>query len=139
MRMTVETDRAMRTVLHLAENYPMCISAKEIAEEKNITSRFTLKILRKLKLAGIVKSIRGNSGGYALNKEPNEVTMFDVVYAIEGELCLQKCMENPENCNMHATSNCSIHKHLCQLQHEIEERLSGVSFEQLIEEDSRCL
>jgi len=137
--MTVETDRAMRTVLHLAENYPMCISAKEIAEEKNITSRFTLKILRKLKLAGIVKSIRGNSGGYALNREPNEVTMLDVVHAIEGELCLQKCIENPDNCNMNASKTCSIHKHICGLQHEITQKLKSVSFQQLIDEDESRL
>jgi len=134
MRFTVESDRATRVVLYLAVNYPKCISAKEIAENEKIPARFTLKILRKLKLAEIVDSLRGNAGGYLLSKKPEEISLYDVITAIEGPLCIQKCLENPDNCNLKRADVCPVHNHLCDMQHYIKEKLVSVNFLSLAED-----
>ena len=59
------------------------VEAKLIAEEENIPMRFLLKILRLLARAGFVESYRGINGGYALTRPPEEITLRDVIEAIE--------------------------------------------------------
>ena len=64
------------------------IEAKAIAEKNDIPYRFTLKILRKIVQAGIIKSYRGVNGGYVLNKKPSEITLKDVIETIDGKIAI---------------------------------------------------
>ena len=97
MKITREADYALRIIAMLADENRQ-IEAKAIAEKNDIPYRFTLKILRKIVQAGIIKSYRGVNGGYVLNKKPSEITLKDVIETIDGKIAINKCMENPESC-----------------------------------------
>ena len=121
MQITQATDYALRALSYLGQQAPEegRMSAKEIAEEQKIPIRFLLKIMRQLMYEGIVKSYRGNSGGYALAKPPQDITLLDVVEALEGKIILNRCLEDPDLCNRNAAEYCKIHAALQEIQDEV--------------------
>lgn len=117
MRLNQATDYAFRAVLYLScLPRGQVVEAKLIAEEENIPMRFLLKILRLLTQAGIVESYRGVHGGYSLARPPEEITMLDVIEAIEGPIQINRCLISPEECNKKFSSKCPIHHALFSVQ-----------------------
>lgn len=90
-----ETDYAVRIVSCLAKK-DMKMDAASISEETGVTLRFTLKILHRLVVGGIVKSFKGNKGGYKLARPAGEITLLDVVEEIYGPLSLNRCKADGE-------------------------------------------
>ena len=97
MKITREADYALRIVSMLAFEDSQ-VEAKAISEQKLIPYRFTLKILRKLVQAGIVKSFRGVNGGYKLNKDVSEITLYEVIETIDGVIDINRCITEPDIC-----------------------------------------
>ena len=64
----------------------------EIAEEEGVTKAFAGQILSKLKVARLVRSHRGASGGFVLARDPEEITVFDVLTATEGPILVRPCL-----------------------------------------------
>jgi Rrf2 family cysteine metabolism transcriptional repressor len=62
------------------------IQAKTIARRRGIPARFLEQVLHAMKKAGLVNSHRGAQGGYVLNREPEELSLADVIEALEGPL-----------------------------------------------------
>lgn len=132
MRLNQATDYAFRAVHHLSRlPRGKVVEARLIAEEEHIPIRFLLKILRSLARAGIVESYRGVSGGYALAKSPGEITMKDVVEAVEGPVRINRCLIDPEECNKRQTSSCAMHRALFSIQQAFEGELEKYDFETL--------
>lgn len=125
MRITQETDYAFRICSHLARNENKVIGASIIAKEEAIPERFTLRILRKLNIAGITKSKRGVTGGYLLNKSKEKISLYDIIVAIEGPIVVNKCLDqNDPHCSKHTAENCKypgckIHRRLENIQSTI--------------------
>ena len=90
MFLNSETDYAIRIISCLAECNDR-IDAAGIAEKTGVTQRFTLKILHRLVQGGIVKSFKGNKGGYVLARPSDEITLLQVVEEIYGPLNLSRC------------------------------------------------
>ena len=97
MRFTMETDYAIRIVYSLAKAGKR-MDAKSIAEESDVTLRFSLKILRKLVAAGIVKSFKGTQGGYEIGRPLDEISLYDVIRTVEGDYVLTRCQESGHGC-----------------------------------------
>lgn len=126
------TDYAFRAVLYLSLLPPgRVVEAKVISEDEHIPMRFVLKILRTLSQAGIVQSYRGVKGGYALARPPAEITMLDVIEAMEGPVRLNRCLISPEECNKRYTSRCPIHRALYAAQEALREQFRRCDFETL--------
>ena len=97
MRITQETDYGFRVILYLSKlGYGEKIEAKSISKDQGIPLRFLLKLLRKLTRHGIIKSYRGVNGGYSLNRMPDEITLKDVIEAIDGPIFINRCLDDPE-------------------------------------------
>lgn len=87
MRITAKVDYAVRAVAVLAARPPgQPVAAETVAAGQQIPAAFLLKILADLKTAGIVSSRRGPTGGYTLNRPAHEVSVADVIRAVEGPL-----------------------------------------------------
>ncbi len=132
MKITQEVDYALRVMLFLSKSKESRVEARRISEEENIPLRFLLKLLRKLTTADIVKSFRGVKGGYALNMLPENITLRMVVEAVEGELYINKCMENPEYCNLGRRENCLVHKALSRVQKALIKELDSINFKDIM-------
>lgn len=71
---------------------------KEIAEHHNIPREFLAKVLQKLSRRGLIKSFRGIRGGYLLARVPAEISVADVVSAVDGPLALVECARQDGSC-----------------------------------------
>lgn len=129
MQLTQATDYAFRVVLYLAGLPPGTVaSGVTIAEYQNIPPRFLQKIMRSLAAAGLVKSFRGVEGGFALAKPAEEITLYDVIIAVEGPLGIQRCLADRNICNRDYGQECPVHQALAVIQDRLAADLSGVTF-----------
>jgi len=85
MRVSAKAQYACVAMLELAGNYqePQLLQVKGIAESHGISPRFLVQILLQLKVNGLVRSLRGASGGYQLARSPEEISVADVINAID--------------------------------------------------------
>ena len=85
MRISAKAEYACVAMLELAANYgePQPLPIKAIAEAQSIPQNFLVQILLQLKTAQLVVSVRGASGGYQLARPPEEITLADVINAID--------------------------------------------------------
>lgn len=126
---TRKTDYAIRCVLHLAESPEEVVMISEIAKQRNIPTSFLAKILQRLARAGIVKSLRGVKGGFTLAKKPVDISLLDVVEAIEGSVAMNICAVDKKMCGL--SSTCSVHPVWVELRKDVEDRLRQWSFARL--------
>lgn len=135
MRITQETDYAFRIVSYLARNEGKVIGAPQIAESEGVTKRFTLRILRKLNLAGITDAKRGSKGGYYLKKPKEEITLYDILIAVDGPIQINRCMQEDSFCSKHIdgdVKNCKFHVTLAKMQSEIIKMFKNETIENFI-------
>ena len=86
MRVSAKADYAVRAVVHLAASADSPLKGDQIAAEQKIPLKFLENILAELRRGGIVASQRGSAGGYWLDRPASEITIADVIRAVEGPL-----------------------------------------------------
>lgn len=129
MKITREADYALRIVAMLSGQKKQ-IEARVIAEKNDIPYRFTLKILRKIVQAGIIKSYRGINGGYVLKRKPSEISFREVIEVIDGKIAINKCMEDPEICR--DSGVCKLQEKLYQVQRVLADEFDKITFEDIL-------
>ncbi len=92
-----ETDYAVR-IIHCLSVANSRMDANAISEFTGVSLRFSLKILRKLVAAGLINSFKGVHGGYELKKEPKDISIYDVFFAMNGELHINRCQNDYHHC-----------------------------------------
>ena len=131
MHITQESDYAIRIVYCLAKSGARR-DARSISEEMCVTLRFSLKILGKLASSGIVNSYKGNRGGYELAHPPAQVSLRDVITAVEGPYHFSRCTQDGQ-CNRGASGSCAFQKVFRKLSDDINEKLQKVNFQMLLD------
>ena len=131
MEITRETDYAMRCVMHLARNPDRTIMVDEISREMEIPRSFLAKIVQKLTRAGIAESFRGTKGGFRLIRNSSQITMLDVIEAIEGVIALNRCAVEAKVCAF--SPSCAVHPVWVKVREEFREVLARYSFQHLID------
>lgn len=99
MQITRQADYALRAVIFLSrleENEIVATSL--IAEDQKIPPSFLAKIISQLSLAGLINTSRGARGGVSLAKTTNEISVLDVVEAIDGPIFLNECTKSSSSC-----------------------------------------
>lgn len=120
MIITRATEYSIRAVLHLAARHPYpVISKQEICEAEGVTPAFLTKILQPLIRAGLVRSKRGVAGGFALARHPNQVSLLDVLRAVDEPLTLNVCLLGPDTCDR--TGSCPVHGLWAEARDKLEE------------------
>ena len=136
MYITQEADYAVRIVYCLSKAQGRR-DARSISEEVSVTLRFSLKILGKLSAAGIVKSFKGNRGGYELAHSPDEITLRDVLAVVEGPYVMSRCINEGE-CSRGAYSICAFQKVFRRISDDINKELEVVTFQKLLDDEKNC-
>ena len=86
-------------MLELASHYGEGpIELKEIANKENISLKYLEQVVIPLRTAGLIKSVRGSKGGYALAKPASEICLNEIVEVLEGPLSLIECLHDPKIC-----------------------------------------
>lgn len=137
MFITRESDYAMRVVRALMGETRLSVS--DICEREAITAPFAYKILKKLQNAGIVQGYRGVHGGYALKKDPTELTLYDIYSAIDSDMSIIECLNGRCECARNGQNGvrCYAHDELKDIQEELWTMLRRKSIKELFEKDSQ--
>ncbi len=92
MRLTAKSEYGLLALIDLAcEGEDGPVSAREIAERQSIPTKFLEQLFVALRRAGIVNARRGAKGGFVLGRDPREITVLDIVEALEGPLAPTLC------------------------------------------------
>lgn len=104
-------------------------SAKEISEAYRIPPELTAKILQKFAKCGLVKSQAGPTGGYALTRSAAEITVSDVIFALEGPVHLVKCLSEDLDCGV--SSTCDIAEPMRYVRDRVLQVLGQITLEEI--------
>jgi len=118
----------MELALHYGEGP---IYLKEIARRQNIPDKYLGNLILPLKTAGLIRAERGAHGGYYLARKPDEITMKDVVEALEGSLSLVECVETPGACSRSA--DCPSHDLWSAVSEKMANTLQSITLKQFAE------
>ena len=127
MQITRQADYGVRAVLYLALLGPGGrIATAQIARAQHIPPTFLAKIVAQLSAAGIVRATRGARGGVALAYPADDISMLNVVEAIEGPIILNECVRDPGSCPL--GDHCAVQAVWCEAQADLLKRLSATKF-----------
>jgi len=104
---------------------------KDISSQQGISLKYLDHILSSLRKAGLIKNVRGKGGGYSLTRPATQITLCDIIEAVEGTLSPVECVDNPEYCKK--TSTCSAHDVWVKVRESIEDVLRSTSLQSLTE------
>jgi Rrf2 family protein len=97
-----------------------------IASRQKIPLPFLAKIVSQLAVKGILEATRGASGGVSLARLAEDITLREVVEAIDGPITLNRCTRDPAGCDL--SSGCPLHLVFCEAQQLLVDRLSSLTF-----------
>jgi Rrf2 family protein len=130
MQLTREGDYGIRSVLYLARQpYKKISFVTEISEEYKIPRSFLAKILQKLVKAKIVRSYRGVKGGFSLARQAREISVLEVLEAIEGKMALNICLVDRRSCEFNR--HCPVHHVWAVAQSKVVDVLKKANFDDL--------
>jgi Rrf2 family protein len=130
MQITRQADYAIRAVRYLAKQEPNQRSATStVAKEMKIPPSFLAKIISQLSIAGLLHTSRGARGGVTLARTPGDISLLDVVEAIDGPILLNECVGDPTNCEF--SDDCMVHPIWKEAQESLVKRLREFRFDQL--------
>ena len=136
MKITSSTEYAARLMAGLARVYGgQTLSAERLSELENIPSGYVNQILLRLKRAGLVESRRGSAGGYSLSRPAKDLTLGQIVRAVEGRIFDDVCGKyegGSRDCRHQAS--CSISPVWQRLAALVEKYFDDVSLDQIVED-----
>ena len=131
MQLTSTTDYAIRIVCYLAAQRQM-ISTSELSQELSVPASYIPKITKKLKQAGIIKACEGIKGGYQIAKQPENISLRDVISCTESTMAISRCLEKKGGCSKNYIACCKVHQILLDLQNIYNNRLESVKISDII-------
>ncbi|MFP4466211.1 MAG: RrF2 family transcriptional regulator [Candidatus Goldiibacteriota bacterium] len=124
---------ALRALIHIAESYEKDgnkpVSIKTICGKEKISNRYLENIFVSLRKAGILKSLKGEKGGFMMAREPSLISVFDVLNAVENEMAPSKCVLNIKVCEN--SSTCGMRTVWTDLNEIIQSHLEKITLDKI--------
>ena len=136
MKLSTRSRYGTRMVLDMAEHYengPVQIG--NIAKRVEVSVKYLEQLIIPLKKAGYVKSVRGCKGGHMLTKAPKEITIGEIVCALEGGINLSECIENPGVCDK--SKDCPARGIWEEATKAMHDKLNSMTLSEMIQSDKR--
>ena len=132
MKFTRKSECALLGIIYLVKHGDdhLCF-VREIARELDLPQKLLAQVFYKLAQNGLLKSHRGRGGGYTIGRKADQITVKDVVQAVQGEPLIYKCAVKGDVCATY--KKCSIQDVLAQVQEEAMESLDRVTLYDLTE------
>lgn len=136
MKLSTRTRYGLRAMVELASHEAKTpIMVRKIAEQQQISKKYLDIIFTTLKLAGLVRAIRGATGGFLLTRAAEDIKVSEIVEALEGTLSPVECCASPELCQRSAS--CAARVLWTELETAIRSTLDGLTLADLVERQRR--
>lgn len=132
--LTRNTDYAVRAICTIASQDGRTVSAAEIVGELKMPKQFMRKILQSLNKAGIVRSVKGAGGGFALAHDPYRITLADVIEVFQGPLSINECVFKKRACPN--IKDCPLRARITSIEDHVERELRATSIGSLLNKDN---
>jgi Rrf2 family transcriptional regulator, iron-sulfur cluster assembly transcription factor len=130
MRLTRGADYGLRGMIHLAQLPKGGVAlVQEVAEQENVPESYLAKIFQDLSRSGLMVSHRGAKGGFSLARDPAQITLKQMIEAIEGPIFLLPCLDPRERCEKE--QGCALYEAVAQAQHLLLDQLDRTSLQSL--------
>lgn len=129
LRISKLADYGTVVMVYLARRGQSLCNARDIAKHTHLTVPTVSKLLKRLTAAGLLSSVRGVSGGYRLQRPAGEISVAQIIYALEEQLGLTECSIHPNECSLQSV--CHIQGNWRLISQAIETALDSVSLEAL--------
>ena len=130
LRMTKQADYGIVLMTHMASDVERRYTAPELAAETQIPLPMVSKILKILGRGGLLSSHRGVKGGYSLERPPRQVTVAEMIAALEGPIAFTECVDGaPGSCSQEAV--CRLRANWQRINLALKHALEGISLEEL--------
>ena len=131
----MRADYGLRAMIDLARHFGQgTVQSAQIAARQNISDPYLDQLLTALRKAGLVHSVRGPSGGHALTRPPREITLAEIVVALEGPTTFVSCIKDEQHCQL--GRNCAIHEIWREMEAASMRVLQGTTLEELTRRQS---
>ena len=132
------TDYGLRIMVALAMHFGNgeLMSARRLAGDGHFSYQLGCKLLQQLHKAQLVTSVMGPKGGFALSREPSEITLMNIVDVLQNGVYLNKCLGAGEGCEFEA--NCEINTKLSCLQLYIKGYLGSITLKDILDSRSKA-
>jgi len=135
LKITRAAEYAVRCVLYLAQKGEgVLVTRREVSACADVPSKFLAKIAQDLAKAHILEIRQGPKGGFVLLRDPQEITLLQVVEIMIGDISLNDCTYNPKGCK--ASSNCSVNQVWLAARDQLRKTLNDATFASLTREKS---
>ncbi len=125
-----ETDYAVRVLLHLAAlPAGTQVQVKDVAAQRSLPLSFVRRIVARLRAARLLETTRGLGGGVTLGRPPSEISLLDVVNAMDDPVTLNQCLDPDHTCPLAAA--CPAHVAWDEATQILEDHLASVKFDAL--------
>ncbi|MBW2568385.1 MAG: Rrf2 family transcriptional regulator [Deltaproteobacteria bacterium] len=132
MRLSTKARYGARAMLDIAINYEKGpVSLKALAQRQHVSVKYMEQLIPLLKLAGLVRSVRGAGGGYTLSKDAHLINLRDIIDALEGSMFPVDCLDNPETCDR--TEKCVTHEIWKEIQDSINNKMESLTLADMVE------
>ena len=131
------TDYAVRAILFMAEDPDQVTSTAELEAQLDLPRPFMRKTLQMLQKAGYLDSVKGNKGGFTLNRPPSEIRIFDLMTIFQGHISLGECLFKKKICS--CVKSCPLRKEVKQMELVLLERLKKLTVADLIKDKKASL
>lgn len=129
IRITKQTDYGIVLLTHLAANPERHYNAPELSAEARLPLPMVSKILKLLAKEGLLESQRGVKGGYTLTRPAEEISMAEIVSALEGPIAITECVSVESDCS-HAAL-CPVSGNWRRINEAVRTALEGISLAEL--------
>ena len=131
MRLSKRAQYGTRAMLELALNYEEGYrSLSHIAREQGISLKYLEHLIRRLRRAGMVKSLRGAAGGYQLSRRPSEIRVGEIIRALEEPMTPVECLDNSDLCER--AGQCQARSIWMYLSDAIQRTLDSITLDEIL-------
>ena len=124
--------RAFVDIAIYSEKEP--VSLAEVAKRQDISISYLEQLMTKLKKANLVEAVRGASGGYVLSRKPEDISVGDVLRALEGDLSPVECATEEESCehSCGATGHCTTRLVWKKINDSVNDTINNIFISELV-------
>lgn len=131
------TDYAFRLITAMIDTWATdhVVSAKALSGQAKVSYALTCKLLQRLQKEGYIQSTMGSKGGFRLARPPEQITFLEIIEAIQGPLCVNRCQLSSFSCPL--KGKCPLHGKFLSLQKEMIGYLKNMNIGQLVNPDTK--